>query len=464
MIKKLTFILISLFFCSFRIYAQPQLWGTCGAGGQNGNGTLWTANLDGSNLHTVHNFAIGELQGPLGNLVYLNNGWIYGVSNSVAITGLSLIYKFNPTNNTYLSIHNFDNNSAMGTHPEGGMTAVPDGNLYGQVNNEGAFYGGVIYKVNPTTNAYTALYHFDSLGSTPNGGLTYINDKLYGTTFVGGANNNGVIFYWDINTSSYHKVFDFQAGNQDISNYRFIVGNDGKLYNTSYRDGSYGCIYSFDIATNTYTNLHSFVTATGYGYTGGLIQASNGKLYGVTKYGGPGSLPGKGVLFSYDIPTNTYTVLYQFNTTSGYNPNRSLMQASNGLLFGVTPTGGANNKGTFFSFDINTNTFTKLHDFTELSTGMIPNCDIIEFDITPTNILSLMHPSDLIISPIPAEDFLTIRNSKESQQIRFFDVLGKEIAEVIINANSETNIDISQFPNVFFVRTGNGEVKKILKN
>lgn len=40
-----------------------------------------------------------------------------------------------------------------------------------------------------------------------------LNGKLYGMTSLGGANNQGTIFSYDISTSTYSKRFDFLSAN-----------------------------------------------------------------------------------------------------------------------------------------------------------------------------------------------------------------------------------------------------------
>ena len=60
----------------------------------------------------------------------------------------------------------------------------------------------------------------------------------------------------------------------------------------------------------------------------------------------------------FDIVTNNHTDLFDFNGTDGANASGSLMQASDGKLYGLTASGGSIGSGTIFSFDISTNTFT----------------------------------------------------------------------------------------------------------
>ena len=71
---------------------------------------------------------------------------------------------------------------------------------------------------------------------------------------------------------------------------------------------------------------------------GGLIKATNGKLYGMTTKGGKKNL---GVLFEYDPANNKYTKKLEFDSINGSRPYGNLMQATDGKLFGMTNLGGS---------------------------------------------------------------------------------------------------------------------------
>src|SRR5207244_8199740 len=87
---------------------------------------------------------------------------------------------------------------------------------------------------------------------------------------------------------------------------------------------------------------------------GDLMQATNGNLYGMTNVGGANN---DGTLFEYDIDTDSLLMLFDFAEDSGTLPRGSLMQASNGKVYGMTTSGGSNNGGTLFEFDITSNLF-----------------------------------------------------------------------------------------------------------
>jgi uncharacterized repeat protein (TIGR03803 family) len=106
---------------------------------------------------------------------------------------------------------------------------------------------------------------------------------------------------------------------------------------------------------------------------GDLVQASDGKLYGMTTV--DGSAFG-GTIFSYDPATLAFTKLKDLGGTNGSGPNGSLIQASDGKLYGMTIEGGDNDEyGVTFSYDPADSAFTKVIDLTiqmELSlTGVL---------------------------------------------------------------------------------------------
>src|SRR5579862_1115921 len=82
---------------------------------------------------------------------------------------------------------------------------------------------------------------------------------------------------------------------------------------------------------------------------GTLIQATDGYLYGTTNAGGSNSV---GSVFKLDSAGNV-TVLHSFSklNNDGQSPYGTLIQASDGNLYGTTYSGGAYGQGTVFRVD-----------------------------------------------------------------------------------------------------------------
>ncbi len=105
-----------------------------------------------------------------------------------------------------------------------------------------------------------------------------------------------------------------------------------------------------------------------------LMQASNGDFYGTTAQGGRGDdncNSGCGTLFKI-TQGGTFTTLYSFcsqpNCTDGAYP-QGLVQASDGNIYGTTSFGGAHNgAGTVFKITL-AGTLTTLYNFCSQ-----PNC------------------------------------------------------------------------------------------
>jgi uncharacterized repeat protein (TIGR03803 family) len=114
----------------------------------------------------------------------------------------------------------------------------------------------------------------------------------------------------------------------------------------------------------TYSVLHSIDPSNGEGaYTSsGLTQATDGKLYGVTPSGGSGSY---GTIYSITT-AGTFTTVHTFADTDGDNPQAPLKQNTNGLLYGTTFSGGDLNIcdgggcGVVYSLNIGTKPFVSL--------------------------------------------------------------------------------------------------------
>jgi uncharacterized repeat protein (TIGR03803 family) len=139
--------------------------------------------------------------------------------------------------------------------------------------------------------------------------------------------------------------------------------SNGKLYGMS-RGGGLdfgGTVFSFDLSSNVFSNVVHMYSVGGREPMGDVVQAPNGKLYGLAAF--DSGRNNTGILFSFDPVSGTSTRLHTFDSAGGAVPKGTLVVESNGLLYGMTSEGGSSNLGTVFSFDPATNTYTKLKDF-----------------------------------------------------------------------------------------------------
>src|SRR6266567_2955163 len=117
------------------------------------------------------------------------------------------------------------------------------------------------------------------------------------------------------------------------------------------------------LQAQTFTTLHSFDLTDGGNTYAGLVQATDGNLYGTTVGGGA---KGDGTVFKI-TPSGTLMTLYSFcsksGCTDGAYPFAGLVQATDGNFYGTTFKGGAHpSSGTVFKITPS-GTLTTLYSF-----------------------------------------------------------------------------------------------------
>jgi len=381
---KKSLLIICFFACILNIQAQT-LYALTNRGGKDGGGALVKFMPATNNLTVAKSFELYAANPYATNLIQASDGKLYGMTylggngssynsgpapTSFGNGTYGVIFSFDPSTSTYKMLKGFDYTN--GAQPLGSLVQATNGKLYGMTSVGGSKGYGVIFSYDPSTSAYTQLKDFDFVnGAFPSGNLVQASDgKLYGMTGRGGSYGNdygdygyGVIFSFDPLTSTYAKLFDFDFTDGASPNGSLVLASDGKLYGMTEGGGSNGngVIFSFDPSTSTHTKLKDFESSIdGAWPRGSLTQASDGKLYGMTPSGGT---YGAGVIFSFDPSTSIYTKQADFNSTIGAVPYGSLMQASNGKLYGMTQSGGINGAGVIFSFDPPSHTYIKLKNF-----------------------------------------------------------------------------------------------------
>jgi uncharacterized repeat protein (TIGR03803 family) len=217
---------------------------------------------------------------------------------------------------------------------------------------------GTVFKIT-TAGALTTLYTFCSLancadGANPLAGLIQAtNGDLYGTT-GGGSIENGTIFQMTpagALTTLYTFCQTACTGGGSRPYGALVQSINGDLYGTTELGGNLDGGTIFQITpSGAFTTLRSFCSLANcadgeYPYSG-LIQATNGDLYGSTDFGGT---RGGGTVFEF-TPVGVFTTLYNFCATcDGGRGPAGLFQATNGEVYGSTTNGGTSNSGTIFS-------------------------------------------------------------------------------------------------------------------
>lgn len=315
-----------------------NFYGNCYNGGANGSGTIFKITPAG--VYTVLRALTWTTDGsnPLGNLYQHSDGFLYGTTVGAGANGNGVFFKISTSGAPYTVLHSFSD-ATEGSAPKSGVVKGSDGNLYGTASAGGTFTYGTTYKIT-TSGALTPLaqFHGASLGNTPYESLVKGNDSAYyGTTSSGGAYGNGTVFKICGGKATVLHSFNrpLEGGAPKGS---LIQASNGAFYGITAEGAStsYGTIFKIT-AAGAFSVMHTFNGPTEGGNTqGSLIQATDGFLYGMTNSGGPN---GGGTIFKMSL-TGTFTVLHAFvPATEGGNPEGSLIQATDSSFYGIATNG-----------------------------------------------------------------------------------------------------------------------------
>jgi len=349
-----------------------DFYGTTHFGGAKGSGTVFKI-IPGGTLTMLHSFCSqsGCTHGKFPNgLVQAANGDLYGTTERGGANSYGTVFTIT-TSGILTTLYSFcsQTNCADGDYPYSGLVQATDGNLYGTTSRGGANGYGTVFQITPS-GALTTLYSFCSQSGCADGEYPYAeliqatNGDLYGTTNGGGANGfYGTVFQITLSgilTTLYSFCSQTNCTDGDYPYSGLIQATDGNLYGTTEGGGANGGGTVFEITpSGTLTTLYSFCSQSecmdGIGPSAGLVQATDGNLYGTAS----GFF---GTVFKI-TPNGMLTTLHSFCSESGCvdgkNPKAGLVQATNGDIYGTTEFGGAHGSGAIFRLDVGLGPFVE---------------------------------------------------------------------------------------------------------
>ncbi len=313
----------------------------------------------------------------------------YGTTESGGPNGDGTLYKITPQG-TETVLHLFGTSSGDGYHPQAGLIQASDGNFYGTTSDGGTNSScengagcGTIFRFSPSSGTYTVLYSlggFSGDGENPVAALIQGSDgNLYGTTSAGGASGNGTVFKFNPTAGTETVLYSFAGSPSDgQAPYAGVIqGSDGNLYGTTPAGGASGngTVFEFNLTALTETVLYSFAGGPnddGQAPYAGVIEGTDTNLYGTTVLGGPTNA---GIIFLFSPASAAEKIIYNFEGYGGFAVDPSgLIQGSDGNFYGTTSAGGTNclssgsgGCGTIFMFSPSSGVYTVLHSFGSFS-------------------------------------------------------------------------------------------------
>jgi uncharacterized repeat protein (TIGR03803 family) len=338
-------------FSRLTIDRQGNLYGTTGGTVPPTFGTIFElsrSNPVGNLLVLLRRTPTGICDFCVDNLLRDSEGNLY-VSDAIGGNfGNGAVYKLSPAGLMPTVLYSFTG-GADGKYPNDGLISDAEGNLYGTTGMGGAFGQGVVFKVTPA-GVETVLYSFTggADGGEPWGRLLRDSQgNFYGTTYLGGGLqlSFGVVF--ELSASGVETVLHSFTGGSDGGhpNGDLIADAQGNLYGTTpaIPRSTHGTV--FKVSPQGVLNvLHSFLGPDGFSLRSGVIMDSGGNFYGTTFSGG---VSNDGVV--YELNANgTETVLHSFSGSDGALPVGGLVFDTTGNLYGTTAYGGTSNNGVVF--------------------------------------------------------------------------------------------------------------------
>lgn len=342
----------------------------------------------------------GCLPFDYGRLTQGTDGNLYGTTDGGGTNSYGTIFRVNPSGTGYTVLWNFDG-ATTGANPIGALTlSSVDGNFYGTTLDGGTFGDslGTLFSLNPSTSALTVLHHFNPSEDSPeippvegkdkklygmtHSGTTYrvtlpagtfellpnkapgipvgpfllaSDGNLYGTTATGGTQNNGTIFR--MTTAGVMQVLHNFTGLDGVDpNAPLVEGSDGSFYGTTYSSlpGFFGTVFKFTLTPRQLTTLHSFGPADSANPQAGLLLATDGNLYGTTSIGGANGFGSIFQITQGGVFTNLFDFTGDEDEVPGAQSSTTLMEGTNGLIYGLTSAGGfhgidGGGSGVFYS-------------------------------------------------------------------------------------------------------------------
>ena len=333
-----------------------SLYGTTFEGGLYGGGTIFKLSKNGQ-LVTVHNFCAlsgcADGQEPAAGLIQATDGSFYGTTEfgGQGFYPEGTLFSMSPTGEfatlySFCQQYNGWYGCLDGSNPQGQLAQGVNGDIYGTTPGGGNNFGGVAFVAAPH-GPLTILYSFCSQldcadGQGPYAGLTVgLDGDLYGTTIGGGSAFSGTVFRLSSDGaesvvynscsqrgSSFHRCFN-SAGVGILTQ-----GPDGSFYGTGgaglYGDGSTSRL----TANGDLITLHNFHGTDG-SFADSILQASDGNLYGTTRSGGKNGL---GTIFQITAQ-GVFKTIHDFdapvNCVDNCYGDSILMQATDGNLYGT---------------------------------------------------------------------------------------------------------------------------------
>ncbi len=284
------------------VSSGTNLYGVTSGGGTNGGGTVYSISSTGTDLTVLHAFPSSTNEGanPEGTLLLISNV-LYGTTSAGGTNGDGTIYSVDVSGTNFVTLYSFTGTNS-GAAPLGGLTDNGS-TLFGVTSSGGSNDDGVIFSISTNGSNFTVWHDFGGTngGGAPVGELVELNGTLYGLTSAGGVSNKGTVFSISTNGANFQVLTNFTGANGNAPLGSFVAGSN-VLYGTTSAGGSttnLGTIFSSTISTQAISTQTVVVCALTPTPLTNTVGDSEDIVAAITSNGTPVS----GVVVSFHITT-----------------------------------------------------------------------------------------------------------------------------------------------------------------
>ncbi|MEY2918723.1 MAG: hypothetical protein RL261_28 [Pseudomonadota bacterium] len=177
-----------------------------------------------------------------------------------------------------------------------------------------------------------------------------------------------------------------------------VKGADGALYGAASSATSVtgGVIYRTTVDGSDVRTLYQLKAEDAIGPAGGLVLASDGLLYGTTKFGKAGEVNSAGSIFKIAANGTGFAIIHRFALSTGTNqnltpvntdgayPEAELVEGADGYLYGTARAGGPNGTGTIFKISRDGTDFKLLRSFAAITSTVASGLTVTVDGAAPT--------------------------------------------------------------------------------
>jgi uncharacterized repeat protein (TIGR03803 family) len=380
------------------VLSGGTLCGTTAQAGAGNNGTVFAVDTGGTTFATLYSFSGPDGSDSEASLIQAG-AVVYGTTQYGGSGALGTVFSFN-TNGALQTLFAF--HASDGSVP-GAAVLLVGSTLFGTTSSGGAGGSGTVFAVNTNGTGYTNLYSFsatdpntgaNSDGAAPEAPLILSGSTLFGTASAGGSAGSGTIFALSTNGAHFTNLYSFSAtdpstgaNNDGATPYAALTLSGSTLFGTAAFGGAngYGTLFALNTNGTSFTPLYSFTLAGPNAETNtdgasplGNLVVTGSVLYGTASGGG---LNGYGTLFSYDTNAQVFTTLWNFSGPESPYSEGNLGGPYGGVvlagttMYGTLAASGASSNGTVFAFQLATDSYIDVYDFSATDTNYFTNSD-----------------------------------------------------------------------------------------